>query len=259
MRIPFAYIIKSKTHIYVGSKYSADAHPSQLLTSYFTSSKYAKPMILQDLENWTIERLYEASSTEDALAKEMEWQLEFKNQQGLLNKCINRAEGKWVNFGPKTDETKRKISESRKGYRNPPEVAKAIGLKNKGKIRSKSTKDLCRQLALNRWKNRDEETRSKIGETISKTMKLRGTSSGVKNSNITRWVLKSPSGEIICQPSDKTGRQFISDLGLSYQMIVKCRSKNLPFTGKQFGWEVVSSSRPLGQKQNLSGIRRSTH
>jgi hypothetical protein len=104
----------------------------------------------------------------------------------------------------------------------------------------------------------DPEYRTRTSTAISSSMKRRESSKGVNNRNLTRWVLKNPSGEIIDQPSDQTGRQFIESLGLSYQMLIKFRSKNLPLSGMWLGWEVVSTTRPSGQKQTKSGARRST-
>ncbi|WP_407305330.1 hypothetical protein [Acinetobacter sp.] len=256
MRIPFAYVIESTDgHIYVGSRYCINAHPSQLLTTYFTSSNYAKPIILENISKWKITRLYETHSTEDALRKEMEWQLELRYNKGLLNKSINRANGKWVNYGPKSEETKRKISASRMGLRNTPEVAAKIGLKNLGKRKSQKEIIDASNRKTTYWNNLSHNQRQDVGNNISVGMKLHGTSKGSKNANTTKWVLLSPAGETFTQPENQSGKEFIQSLGLSYQMLMKYRKQQLPFGGKLKGWQVVFCSRPEGHNYSKSGLR----
>lgn len=259
MRIPYTYIISSTDgHLYVGSKYGQDAHPNNLLKTYFTSSKHAKPLILEDPSKWSIVRLQEGKTTEEVVALEMEWQMEHRYNKGMLNKSINRAQGKWVNYGPKSDETRQKMSEARRGRANTPEVAAAIGLKNRGRKRTAEMCAVFKQRNKEYWDTVDDTRRAELGKAISSAMKANGTSVGAKNANTTRWVLRSPSGEDFTQPETMSGKEFIQSLGLSYQMLIKFRSKNLVFGGKLTGWEVIECSRPAGQNYHNSG-RSSKH
>jgi hypothetical protein len=254
MRIPYTYILESVNgHLYVGSKYGVDANPENLLKTYFTSSKYARPLILEDVSKWKIIRLQEGKTTEEVVAREMDWQLEFKHHKGMLNKSINRAQGKWINYGPKSDETRRKISEARRGRANTPEVAAAIGLKNRGLKRTAETRALIKQRNREYWDTVDDSRRAALGKAISASMKMNGTSVGAKNANTTKWILRSPDGVVLSQPENLSGKEFIQGLGLSYQMLIKFRSKNQVFSGKLAGWEVLDCSRQQGQNQHRSG------
>lgn len=237
MRIPFAYIIESKDHLYVGSKYGVDAHPSILLKTYFTSSKYAKPLILKNLEGWKITSIYEATSTQDALRQEMEWQLLNRHDSRLLNKSINRAEGKWINYGAMSIESRKKLSDSKKGKPASKVTIEAARLANTGRRCPNHVRDHLRKIKTGIPRNETDR------KAISEAMKNNGACVGAKNPNAFMWVLMSPNGKFHSQPSHLAGREFISSLGLSYQMISKFLKEGKDFTGKQKGWSIVTKSR----------------
>jgi hypothetical protein len=248
MRIPYTYIISSTDgHLYVGSKYGVDAHPDKLLKSYFTSSNYAKPLILEDPSKWSIIRLREGETTEEVVAVEMEWQMEHRYNKGLLNKSINRAQGKWVNYGPKSDAARRKLSDTKKGKPASRATIEAARQANLGRACPEHVKEALRVAKTG-------VPRSEVVRTnISAAMKRNQTSVGAKNSNTTKWTLRSPDDVVFTQPETLSGKEFIQGLGLSYQMLIKFRSKNQVFGGKLTGWEVLDCSRLPGQNHHRSG------
>lgn len=234
MRTPFVYIIENDAgQIYVGCRYGANCHPSQLLTSYFTSSRYVKPMIISNPQAWRVMRLVECSSTNEAVQIECQWQLEFRYHKSLLNKRTNN--GKFINHGPMSDETRRKISETRKAHQIKP----SDETKRKLSLASKKRKwtDASRQ-KLSASKTRQHqtvETRAKISKSLTESIK------GAGNPNTTWWILQDPTGKILHQPKDMTGRQWIESLGLSYQYLLKLLKTNKqPTSGKLVGWTVIS-------------------
>ena len=254
MRIPYTYILESTDgHLYVGSKYGVDANPENLLKTYFTSSKYARPLILEDVSKWKIIRLQEGKTTEEVVAREMDWQREFRHNKGMLNKSINRAQGKFVNYGPKSDETRRKISNALKGKPISTKTIEAARLANTGRKCPEHVKNILRETKIGVPRNIE------VRKRISATMSANRSSVGSKNANTTTWVLRDPSGVMFNQPANLTGRAFIESLGLSYQMLIKFRKDERPFSGNLTGWEIISCSRPKGQKHNLSGIRSASH
>lgn len=89
MTIPFAYVIVSDDNeLYVGSRYGKNVNPSQLLSTYFTSSKYVRPKILKNKAAWKILRIETHLTAKDAVAAESAWQHEFKKHPGILNRRI---------------------------------------------------------------------------------------------------------------------------------------------------------------------------
>lgn len=251
MRIPYTYILSSTDgHLYVGSKYSKDAHPNQLLRTYFTSSKHARPLILEDLSKWSVLRLQEGKDTDEVVQREMEWQLEFRHYKGMLNKSINRAEGKWVNHGPMSMETRLKMSTTKKGISPPRVTIEAARRANLNRKCPDHVKSILRDIKTGVPRTAEER------KNISEAMIRNQSTVGSKNPNTTRWTLEDPSGKVINQSESMTGKEFIDSLGLSYQMLLKFRSKDLPFSGKWKGWRILFCSRPSGQHQRNAGLRK---
>lgn len=234
MRIPFTYLIQHELgSLYVGSRYGANCHPSQLLTTYFTSSKYVKPMILANPASWKIVRLVACSTTEEAVQLECEWQLEFRHDKRLLNKRTNN--GKFINHGVMSDSTRNKISATRiqRNIRPSEETRIKLSLACMGRIWTEESKQKLRESKMGHTPTL--ETRLKISTTLSDSLR------GAKNPNTTRWVLQDPQGQILCQPDEMTGRQWIESLGLSYQYLLKVLKTGIqPTSGKLVGWRVVS-------------------
>lgn len=234
MRTPFVYIIENKDgQIYVGSRYGANCHPSQLLTSYFTSSKYVKPMIKANPESWRIMRLVECSSTSEAVQIECEWQLEFQHNKLLLNRRVNN--GKFINHGPMSDETRQKISKTRTALKI--HLSEETKLKLSESSTGRKWADASRQKlsASKRGQSQTIETRTRISKSLMESVR------GAGNPNTTWWVLQDPHGNILHQPKDMTGRQWIESLGLSYQYLLKMLKDNKrPTSGKLAGWVVIS-------------------
>lgn len=141
-RVPFSYIIESiDGDLYVGSRYGVTCHPSQLLVSYFTSSRYVKPLILKDPSKWNIVRLVACASTQDAVNLECEWQMEFMHSNRLMNRRLNN--GKFISHGPKSDKTRRKISESRLAMKIVPssETREKLRLSSTGRTLSDASRE----------------------------------------------------------------------------------------------------------------------
>lgn len=161
---PFAYIIESSRGIYVGSRYSKDCQPSDLLTCYFTSSASVKPLVKKAPEEWKIVRLQETSTPKEAVTVEREWQNEYKSHPNLLNRHI-------ISEGFFYDTT------------------------------------------------------------------------GANNPNVTIWILQAPNGDILHQPTNMTGKQFIQSLGHSYCGVLKYLKTGLPKSGSFAGWKIISSSK----------------
>ena len=90
---PFVYIIVSvRNELYVGSKYAINAHPDQLLTTYFTSSRFVEPLAKENPGEWKIERLQIVGSAAEAVALEAVWQREHKGHPGFMNRRIINEE-----------------------------------------------------------------------------------------------------------------------------------------------------------------------
>lgn len=234
MRIPFTYIIGDDSgYIYVGCRYGANCHPSQLLTTYFTSSKYVKPLIQSDPSRWKILRLKQCASTEEAVATECEWQLEYVKHKKMLNKRTNN--GKFINHGKMSDETRMKISSTRmqRGIKPSEETKLKLKIASTGRKMSEKSKQKLSQSKMGQTQTL--EVRTKISQSLTKTL------TGSRNPNTTRWVLQTPTGEILTQPKNLTGRIWIESLGLSYQYLLKTiKQGKMPSSGKLVGWRVIS-------------------
>lgn len=88
MTTPFVYIIRNTSNNmrYAGVKFAKGCRPSDLLTSYFTSSATVKNLIAEEIE-FTIDKIIEFDSKEDAM--------EFEE---LLLKTVNAHRSKdWYN------------------------------------------------------------------------------------------------------------------------------------------------------------------
>ena len=234
MRVPFTYLIENESgSLYIGSRYGANCHPSQLLTTYFTSSKYVRPLVVANPTSWKIVRLVTCSTTEEAVQRECEWQLEFRHDERLLNKRTNN--GKFINHGVMSDSTRNKISATRieRNIRPSEETRTKLSLAGMARVWTEESRMKLRE--SKRGRTPSLETRLKISTTLSDSI------SGAKNPNTTKWVLQDPQGQILYQPDEMSGRQWIESLGLSYQYLLKVLKTGIqPTSGKLVGWRVIS-------------------
>ena len=95
-RIPFTYLIycKATGQYYYGSRYSKHCHPDQLWTSYFTSSKVVKQLILEhgkDAFTFKVTKTFD--SKEDARKWEYRFLCKVKasTNSNWLNSCLYYA------------------------------------------------------------------------------------------------------------------------------------------------------------------------
>lgn len=121
MRIPFTYCI---THLpsgkkYYGARWAENCNPSDLWTTYFTSSRHIKELILHDGKDNFIAEVRKIFSDVDSCR---EWERKVLQRLGVihndnwLNKNIN---GRFLPYGKQSKEhIERRISKIR-GANNP--------------------------------------------------------------------------------------------------------------------------------------------
>ena len=145
-RIPFTYLIYCKPtgQYYYGSRYGKHCHPSQLWTTYYTSSKVVKQLILEhgeDAFDVKITRIFEQKEH----AREWEHRFLCKVKASTNSKWLNQhnGDGEFLNKGGRklSEEHRKKLSEAFKGV---PKPGTAIAMKgnthNKGKKFSQESK-----------------------------------------------------------------------------------------------------------------------
>jgi hypothetical protein len=183
---PYTYLIRFKPtgQIYYGSSYankSKIANPSQLWTSYFTSSKIIKQLITEyGTDSFEVEVRQIFESPEQAINWEHKVLSKFdaKNNPVWINE--NNGDKKFKNDGH-SEETRQKISLSNKGQisnrKGKPlseEHKKKIAESNKGKPKSLEHKEKIRENSIG--KSHSEETKKLMrekrkGKTMSEETK----------------------------------------------------------------------------------------
>ena len=134
---PYTYLIGWSDHnkYYYGVRYAKDCHPSDLWSSYFTSSKYVQEF----REEYGEPDIVQVRKTFDNKDSAYDWEqkvllkMKVDERPDFLNKCVS-----W--FGPVSEETRRKLSEIGKGRIFSEEHKEKIGKAHKGKILSEETK-----------------------------------------------------------------------------------------------------------------------
>ena len=157
---PYTYLIKFKPtgQVYYGASYankSKIANPSQLWTSYFTSSKIVKQLIVKyGIESFEFKVRQIFESAEQAIRWEHKVLLKFdaKNNTNWLNE--NNGDKKFKNNGH-SEETRKKISiankgqiSNRKGKPLSEEHKRKIADSNRGKSKSIEHREKCRENRL---------------------------------------------------------------------------------------------------------------
>jgi|LakMenEpi03Aug12_release.lakeMendotaPanAssembly.Ray.scaffolds.fasta_scaffold691402_1 hypothetical protein len=97
MTIPFFYILRHNvTNIrYAGIKFAKGCNPSDLLRTYFTSSAIVKPMLLEDRTCFSIEQIIEFETKEQAIDFEEAFLTE--RQAHLSPEWYNQSAGRAIN------------------------------------------------------------------------------------------------------------------------------------------------------------------
>lgn len=171
---PYTYYLswsKIDKHYY-GVKYGKDANPNTLWVNYFTSSAYVKQLREEYGEPDIVQVRKTFSNAESAI----NWESKFlKRVKAIYNESwLNKYDGKSILMD---EETKRKISESKKGittregYTLSDDHKKKIGKANKGKSRKMS-----------------EETKRKISEA------MKGKNTSPKSKEHKEKISKSQKG-----------------------------------------------------------------
>lgn len=148
-RIPFTYLLYCRPtgQYYYGSRYGKHCHPSQLWTTYYTSSKIIKQLILEYGEDAFVVKI---TRTFDKKEEAREWEHRFLCKVKASTNPIwlnqHNGDGEFFNKGGRklSEEHRRKLSEAFKGI---PKPGTSIAMKgnnhNKGKKFSDESKSKC--------------------------------------------------------------------------------------------------------------------
>jgi hypothetical protein len=157
-RLPFTYILYSKAtnQYYYGSRYSKGCHPSQLWTTYYTSSKLIKQLVNDHgKDNFTAKITRTFKTKEEARL----WEHRFltKVKASTNPKWLNQhnGAGDFLNKGglKLTPEHKRKISESNLGKIKPGTSKSLLGnTRRRGK---KFTEEQKRKVSVAKLGNKN--------------------------------------------------------------------------------------------------------
>jgi|688.fasta_scaffold239346_2 hypothetical protein len=159
---------------YIGSRTAKGCHPDD---GYICSSKLVKPMIESNKDDWVRTILYiDEPKKIRALESTTLQELDAKRNVMSYNRHNNDGGKRFFQVGPLSEETRRKMSESKKGktfteehrrklseaHKNRPprseETRRKMSEAQKGKTRSEETRR-----KMSDW-IRSEETRHKISE-----------------------------------------------------------------------------------------------
>lgn len=133
--IPYTYILEwtSQNKRYIGARWAAGCHPSDLWNEYFTSSKYVGEFVKKygAPDIILIDQTFEFS--QDAMKREQELQIKFNvvKNTDFINKGIA---GIWDNSDP---DVREKMRKSRIGKKQTEEHKRKIGIASKNVVRSK--------------------------------------------------------------------------------------------------------------------------
>lgn len=169
---PFAYLITSKIdgRRYYGIKFSKDADPAQLWTTYFTSSKEVRAKVAKygaDAFTAEVRKVFETAE------QAINWESRFLTRinAALREDWMNKSNGYLcmgsINKGKKkTAEHWENWKMVRKGHTVSEETKKKIGDANRGRKQTAEANEK-RRLASTGFKH-DDATKERIREAASK-------------------------------------------------------------------------------------------
>lgn len=169
---PFVYIwTNSDTQqYYIGSRTAKNCHPDD---GYICSSKIAKPLIMENPEQWVREILYIGEDAKEVITKETEILMERDCKNDKLSLNMHNGDGNFSNAGCiMSEESKAKMSKSKKGRPSPlkgrkghpmsDEAKEKLSKSKKGTIASDETR--AKISAANMGRTPTEETRKKLSD-----------------------------------------------------------------------------------------------
>lgn len=180
-RIPFTYLLFCKTtgQYYYGSRYGKHCHPSQLWTTYYTSSKLVKQLIREHGED-----AFEVRVTRTFETKEQarDWEYRFLNRVKASTNPIwlnqHNGDGEFLNKGgyKMSDDQKKFLSELHKGKPKPATAKAMIGNNhNKGKKFSEESRARVSAARIGNKNrlgiNHSDEVKKLISERTSAALK----------------------------------------------------------------------------------------
>ena len=149
----------------IGVRYARNCHPSDLWVKYPTSSKYVPKFIKEHGEPDVIE--VRQTFNDSLQAREWESKVIRRMRMVKSKRWLNKKDpkGKFYNVGSHTEETKQKMSELKKGEKNP----------NYGKTPSESTKQKISESKKGKkspmyGKTHSESTKQKLSESLKGTI-----------------------------------------------------------------------------------------
>jgi hypothetical protein len=166
--LPFTYVLTFKPtgQRYYGVRYAKNAHPSQLWTTYFTSSKAIKTLIKDHgVEAFDVLVRRTFKSKESAVL----WESKVLRRLDASHssKWINRINGdaNFASISKWSEEAKIKLSNSRKGIKFSKEHRNNLSKSHIGYKQSEETKNKRSQALIGRVRPpRSTEWKAKISE-----------------------------------------------------------------------------------------------
>ena len=167
MTIPFTYTVRFKPtgQYYYGYRGRKGCDPSDLWTTYFTSSKIVAELIrihgYQSFEP-QVRKIFSTAIDAQQWERKILRRLDARNNKSMLNQSNG---GRGFRLVSHSEETRQKISKSRTGIKFSDEHKKNIGNAARGRITSAETKEKL-SMAL-RGKVVSQETKNKLSVTAS--------------------------------------------------------------------------------------------
>jgi len=167
MTIPFTYTVRFKPtgQYYYGYRGRKGCDPSDLWTTYFTSSKIVAELIRihgPDSFEPRVRKIFSTAIDAQKWERKVLQKLDARNNKSLLNQSNG---GRGFRLASHSEESRKKISTSRTGITFSDEHKKNIGIAARGRITSLHTKEKI-SIAL-RGKVVSQETKSKLSVAAS--------------------------------------------------------------------------------------------
>ncbi|AVO22966.1 hypothetical protein HWB57_gp129 [Erwinia phage vB_EamM-Bue1] len=166
---PYVYSMVSKDgHLYYGCRHAQGCHPDELGVSYFSSSKIVHQLIKEHGKDYFMYEVVQlCSSSMEALQVEASYIIEITDHPKCLNMFLCKKDGTPVylgSFGPRSEETKRKISESNLGRK-----VDSVGRQNMRESKIGTTWSQVQREAVKAYQQTPEykELRTRIAATTS--------------------------------------------------------------------------------------------